>query len=96
MEITMTTISKRQRARFYIYKKFKKMRNVFIYKKQDNFRYVFIYKIHDTLRYVIFREKIEFGIYVQKTWHSALRDVFMYKNPDTLQKSRQFSLRFYF
>ena len=38
MKITMTAISRRQRATFHIYKKQKKQRNVFIYKKQDTFQ----------------------------------------------------------
>ena len=37
----------------------------------------------------------EIGIYIQKAWHCALRDVFMYKKPDTSQKVGQFSLHFY-
>ena len=71
------------------------MRNVFIYKKQDNFCYVYKYIMHDTLRYTIFQEDFEAGIYIQKPWHFALRDVFVYTNPDTLQKARNFVLRFY-
>ena len=86
----MTAISERQHAHFYIYKKQKKL-NVFIYKKQDNFRYVFIYKMYDTLLYAIFHEIFEVGIYIQKAWHFTLRHVFIYKNPDTLQKARQFA-----
>ena len=35
MQIIITTISKRQGARFYIYKKQKQKRNVFINKKPD-------------------------------------------------------------
>ena len=58
--------------RFYI-KKIKKL-----CKKQDNFRYIFIYKKQDTLRYAIF-VIIEVGIYIQKSWQFALRDVFIYK-----------------
>ena len=78
------------------------MWNVFIYtkskilrKKQDNFRYLFIYKNHDTLRYAFFCENFEVGIYIQKSWHFALPDIFIYKKRDTSQKSRQFALRFY-
>ena len=76
------------------------MRNVFIYtknntlcKKQDNFRYVFTYKKHDTLRYAIFYEIFEVGIYIQKAWHFALRDVFIYKKPDTSQRKLSCFLR---
>ena len=35
-------------------------------------------------------------IYIQKAWHFVLRDVFIYKKPDTSQKSRQFALRFFY
>ena len=39
MTITMTAISERQRARFYIHKKQKKSRKVlYIYKKPDTFQ----------------------------------------------------------
>ena len=68
----MTAISERQRARFYIYAKSKKMRNVFIYKKPDTlqkarqFPLRFIYKKKDNLRYAIFHENFEFGIYIQE------------------------------
>ena len=37
----------------------------------------------------------KFDIYIQKAWHFSLRDVFMYKKPDTSQKARLFALRFY-
>ena len=33
-------------------------------------------------------------LYIKKAWHFSLRDVFIYKNPDTSQKARQFALRF--
>ena len=32
---------------------------------------------------------------IQKVWHFALRDVFIYKNTDTSQKAGQFALHFY-
>ena len=86
---------------FNIYKKQKTLRNVFIYKKQtlfknpDNFRYILIYKKSDTLLYAIFHEIFEVSIYIQKAWHFVLRDIFIYKNPDTSQKARQFAVRFY-
>ena len=32
---------------------------------------------------------------MQKSWHFALRDVFIYKKLDTSQKGRQFAIRFY-
>ena len=62
---------------------------------QDNLRYVCIYKNQDTLRYTVFHEIFEIGIYIQKSWHFGLRDIFIYKKPDTSQKARQFVLRFY-
>ena len=49
MKITMTTISKRQGARLYIYIKSKRMLNVFIYKNWD------------TLLYAIFCWSFEIG-----------------------------------
>ena len=64
-------------------------------KKQDNLRYVFIYKNLKTLRYAIFHEIVQTGIYIQKSWHFELRDIFMHKNSDTSQKARQFALHFY-
>ena len=70
------------------------MRNVLIYKNQDNLCSVFIYKMHDTLRYAIFHEIFEVGIYIQKSWKFALRDVFIYKIL-TLDK-KQDNLRYIF
>ena len=67
----MTTTSKRQRERFYTYRK-KKFPNVFIYKNPDAFQKErqfplhFIYKKPDTLRYAVFHEKFEVGIYIKK------------------------------
>ena len=69
----------------YIRKKQIQLRNVFIYKKPDTFQKVrqfplrFIYKkaIYLTLR--DFHEIFEVGIYIQKAWHFALRDVFISK-----------------
>ena len=76
--------------------------NVFIYtksqalcNKQDNFRSVFIYKKQDTLHCAILRGNFEVGIYIQNSWHFALRDVFIYKNPEISQEARQFALRSY-
>ena len=77
-----------------------KLQNNLIYKKIDTlqksrqFASRYIYKKPDTLRYAICHEMFEVGICVQKLWHFALHDVFI-KKPDTSQKSRQFSLRFY-
>ena len=55
----------------------------------------YTFKKPDTLRYTIFYKTFDIGIYIQKALHSALRDVFIYKKPDTSQKARQFVLRFY-
>ena len=72
MKITMTAISEIQRARFYLYKKQKHLRNVFLTesptlsKNQDNLRYVFIYKNQDTLRYAIFIKKLKLA-FIYKT-----------------------------
>ena len=90
MQITMTAIIKRQRARLYT-QKAKKLRNVFIYKKQDTFqkarqfplRFYMQKAIHLTLR--DFHEIFEVGIYIQK--HDTLRYVtFLYT-----QKARHFA-----
>ena len=98
----MTPISKRQHARFYIYKKQKKCKT-FIYtkiqtlcKQQDNLCYVFIHKNSDTLHYAILMKFLELAfICIEKAWHFLLHEVFIYKNPDTSQKARQFALHFF-
>ena len=84
----------------FIYPRNQKNRNVIIYKKptlfkkQDNFRYVFIYKKLVTLSYAIFHGNFEVGTYIQKSWHFALRDAFIYKD-QTLHK-KQYNLRHVF
>ena len=79
----MTAISKRQRARFYIYKKQKNCKMFLytksptIFKNQDNSRYVFIYKKEDTLRYAISMKILWLGFIYKK--HDTLRYViFLY------------------
>ena len=72
MKITITVLSKRQRARFCIYKKGKNAKlfytkNRKLYKKQKKLHYVFIYKDQKNLRYAIFHNNFEVGIYTQKT-----------------------------
>ena len=42
-----------------------------------------------------FHEIFEVGMYIQKAWHFALRDIFIYKKLGTSQKARQFAIRFY-
>ena len=70
---------------FYKYKKKKIAKHLYIYtkiqtlcKKQDNLRYVLFTKIH-TLTLRNFHENFEFGIYIEKAWHFAVCDVFIYK-----------------
>ena len=100
MKISITSISERQWARFLIYKNQIKLLNVFIYKKGDTFQKAiqfslcFIYKMPDNLCYSIFHGIFEVVIYIQKAWLFLLRDVFIYKKSVTLQKARQFPLRF--
>ena len=67
----MTPISKRQRARFYIYKKEKRgLKHLYVYKNQDTFQKArqfvshFIYKKSDILCYAIFHENFEININV--------------------------------
>ena len=67
----MTLISERQRARLYINKKQKNIRNIYIYtktqtlfRKQDNLRYVFIHNNPKTLGYAIYHEIFEIGIFI--------------------------------
>ena len=57
--------------------------------------HVFIYKKPYTLRYGTFHEIFEVGIYIQKAWHFALREVFIYKKQDTSEKARQFAIHLY-
>ena len=72
MNITITAVSKRQRARLYLYIKgggcqtFLYTKIQALCKNQDNIHYVFIYKKQDTLRYAIFHENFEVGVYKQK------------------------------
>ena len=97
----MTANIERQRACFYIHKKQKKLPKTFIYKKPETFQKArqfllrHINKNPYTLRYAIFHEIFEVGIYIQKAWHFALLDVYIYKKLDTSQKARQFAIRFY-
>ena len=100
----MTLTRKRQRSRIYIYKKLKKLRNVYIYiQKSRHFAkskaicVTFLFTKSQTLyvtRFFMKFLKLAFT-YIQKAWHFALRDIFIYKNPDTLKEARQFALRFF-
>ena len=64
-------------------------------KNQDNFCYVFIYNKHDTLRYTIFLWNFWSWYLYTKSITLCVKWRFIYKNPDTLKKGRQFALRFY-
>ena len=83
-----------------IFTKSKNMCNVFIYKNPDTLpkaiqfalRFYIQKNRHFTLRG--FHEILEVGIYIQKVWYFALRDISIYKKPDTSQKARQFVLFF--
>ena len=60
----MTPISKRQRARFYIYKKEKRgLKHLYVYKNQDTFQKA-RHKKSDILCYAIFYENFEININV--------------------------------
>ena len=72
MEITITAISKRKGARFYVRQKQTKLRNVFIYNKPDTFQKAIqftlscIYKKQDNLYFAISHKSFGVGIYIQK------------------------------
>ena len=78
----MTAISRKQRARFYMYKKQKKYRMFLytkrhtLYQKQDNSRCVFMYKKQDTLRYAVFMKILKLEFVFKK--HDTLRYVTFY------------------
>ena len=77
------------------------LHDVLIYKKLDTsqkarqFPLRFYIQKARHIRYAIFHKNFEVGIYIQKSSHFALRDVFLYKKQDTSQKARQFAIRFY-
>ena len=83
----MTPITERQRARFYIYKKQKKAKHLYI---QKAWKFPFRFYIQNARHFTLgnFHENFEVGNYILKAWSFALCDVFIYKKPDTLQKSR--------
>ena len=99
----MTTISERQRARFYIYKKKKTRKGLYIYTKARHFSkskticVTFLLSKIPTLyvmRFFMIFLKLAF-IYIQKVSHFALRDVFINKKPENSKKATQFALRFF-
>ena len=77
--------------------KVKILQDVFIYiQKARHFpksmitcvRFLFT-KIHTFSVTQNFRKMLKLAFkYIQKSWHFALRDVFIYKNPDTLKKNK--------
>ena len=96
----MTTISERQRARFYIYKKETNSKRLYIYiytQKARHFskrRAIFIYKKLDNFRYAIFHENFEIDICIKK--HDTLRYVkFLFTEIQTLRK-KQDNFRYVF
>ena len=82
-----------------VHKTPKKLRNVFIYKKPDTFQkarqFPLRFYIQKAIRLTLrdFHEIFEVGIYTQKAWNFALRDVFIYKKLDTSQKPRKIAIR---
>ena len=96
----MTTISKRQHAYLYIYTKRWELWNFFIYKKPETFQKVGQFALHfyiQKARHLTlcnFLWNFEIGICIQKSWHFALRDVFIYKNPETSQKNKTICFTF--
>ena len=100
MKIAMTIIIERQRARLYT-QKATKIAKLFYKQKTRHFSksktvsVTFLYTKINTLDVKGFYENDEVGIYIQKAWHFALCDVFIYKKLDTSQKARQFAIRFY-
>ena len=54
---------------------------------------IFVY--NNVSQIVLLFSKCLAFFYIQKSWHFALRDVFIYKKLDTWQKVRQFVIRFY-
>ena len=93
--------SSKHNAHVYIHKKQKNYETFFIYKDPDTFqkarqftlRFYIQKSIHLTLW--DFDEIFEVGIYIQKEWHFALCDVFIYKKLDNSQKARQFEIPLY-
>ena len=100
----MTPISERKRASFYIFKNQKNAKRLYIYtksktifKKQDYLSYVFIHKMPDTLHYMIFHEIFEIGIYIytESMKFCVMQPFYVYKNPNTSKKARQFASHFF-
>ena len=100
----MTPIRERQHACFHVQSSPKNCETFILIQKSRHFAkskiisVTFLFtksqKLYVT-QFLIHFFKLEF-IYIQKAWHFVLRDVFIYKKPDTSQKSRQFALRFFY
>ena len=84
----------------YIHKKVGIVKRFYL-KNPDSFQKVGQVALHfyiqkaRHLKLCNFSWNFEIVICIQKPWHFLLRDVFIYKKPDTSQKTRQFALRFY-
>ena len=93
--------SSKDNVHVFIHTKAKKLRNVFIYKKPYLFQkarqFPLRFYIQKTIYFTLqdFSWIFEAGIFIQKAWHFALREIFIYKKLDTSQKARQFAIRFY-
>ena len=97
----MATISKRQRARFYIYKKQNKNRNVYIYiQKTRHFAKIktifvaFLFTKSQTLDVTKCFMKIIKLAFIYKSMKFCVKRRLYKQMQDTSQKPRQFLLRF--
>ena len=102
MGITITPINKRQRVHFYIYKN-QKMLNYYIYKqKARHFAKSKTISVRFLLTeiHTLYVTRLSWNVwnchlYIHKRHDTfALREVFIYKKPETSKKARQFALRF--
>ena len=95
----MTAISEIQRARCVCIQK-KNVKRFYIKKsghlgKSKTIIVTFLYTKSKTLYVTQFFMKMLKLVFIQKSLHFALRDVFLYKKLDNPQKARQCALRFY-
>ena len=66
------------------------------FEKRKTISVTFLYTKRRTIYFTLFFMKfLKLAFIYKKAWHFALRDVFIYKNPDTSQKAQQFALCFY-
>ena len=97
----MTAIRERQRERFYINKKTKRIAKRLYFQKARHFaerktisvRFIYNKARHFTLSNFSWMF-LSWHLY-KKAWHFQLCEFFIYKNLDTSQKARQFTLRFH-